>query len=146
VAGLGLEIIDREFALQCPGGDYALTCLAAEFGWNARDGKIHSTQPKKTKADVFASATEWRWRRLKHDLATGHMHHAHLLAGGVGHAFDGYRHGKRATGVEVLHMGRQQIAGEGISAFDSVLGTMGWLHDEDLAVVTGLMKATRQLR
>jgi hypothetical protein len=64
------------------------------------------------------------------------MHHAHLLAGGVGHALDGNRHSQRTTGVEVLGLRRQQIADEWIDAFDSVLGTMGWLHDEDLAVVT----------
>jgi hypothetical protein len=86
--------------------------------------------------DRRQSATERRWCGLEHDLAAGHMHHAHLLAGGVGHAFDGNRHGQRTTGVEMLGLGWQQAADEWVSAFDSVLGTMGWLHDEDLAVVT----------
>jgi hypothetical protein len=64
------------------------------------------------------------------------MHHAHLLAGGVGHALDGDGHGQRTTGIKVLGLRRQQVADEWVSAFNSVLGTMGWLHDEDLAVVT----------
>jgi hypothetical protein len=67
------------------------------------------------------------------------MNHAHLLASGVCHAFDSDRHGQRATGVEMLGLRRQQAAGEWVSAFDSVLRTMGWLHDEDLAVMTWLM-------
>jgi hypothetical protein len=34
------------------------------------------------------SATQRSWRCLEHDLAAGYMHDAHLLAGGVGYAFD----------------------------------------------------------
>jgi hypothetical protein len=64
------------------------------------------------------------------------MHHAYLLAGGVGHALDSNGYGQRATRVEVLDMRGQQAADKWVSAFDSVLGTMGWLHDENLAVVT----------
>jgi hypothetical protein len=65
------------------------------------------------------------------------MHDAHLLASGVGYAFDRDGNGERTIGVEMLGLGRQQIPDEWVHAFNSVLGTMvGRLHDENLAVVT----------
>jgi hypothetical protein len=86
-------------------------------------------------------AAERRGRSLKNDFAAGYVHHAHLLARGVGHAFDGHSDSQRAIGIQVIGLWRQQIADGRIHALDSVLGTMGWLHDEDLAVVTWRMKA-----
>lgn len=59
---------------------------------------------------------------LENNFAAGHMHHADLLAGRVGQAFDCHGHGQRAVSIELPEGGgREQTATQRVPAFNAVL-------------------------